>query len=208
VAPGRGAGQPADLYRLRQAPFASYEVVVDAASGDMTPFAVECLASDNVSVLASSLSFGTTASLRWANSTAGTIDNQHMHVVSAGCGGACGPDDLYRIRLYETTASIPRFNNSGGQVSVLVLQNTTSDTVAGHVRFWSAAGDPLGVRSFSLGPLSSLVLDTTGVPGLPGRSGSVTLSHDGRYGALAGKMISLDSATGFSFDSPLQSRPR
>ena len=31
---------------------------------------------------------------------------------------------------------------------------------------------------------------------------------DGRYGALAGKMISLEPATGFSFDSPLTYRPR
>ena len=36
----------------------------------------------------------------------------------------------------------------------------------------------------------------------------MTLSHDGRYGELVGKAVALEPATGFSFDSPLETRPR
>jgi len=36
----------------------------------------------------------------------------------------------------------------------------------------------------------------------------MTVSHDGGYGALAGKAVSLEPATGYSFDSTLASRPR
>jgi hypothetical protein len=36
---------------------------------------------------------------------------------------ALRPDDIYRLRVFETTGSIARFNNSATQVTVLVLQN-------------------------------------------------------------------------------------
>jgi hypothetical protein len=42
----------------------------------------------------------------------------------------------------------------------------------------------------------------------PGQSGSLTVSHDARYGELAGKLISVEPATGFSFDTALLARPR
>jgi hypothetical protein len=41
-----------------------------------------------------------------------------------------------------------------------------------------------------------------------GQRGSITVSHDGGYGALTGKAVALESATGFSFDSPMAPRPR
>jgi hypothetical protein len=41
-----------------------------------------------------------------------------------------------------------------------------------------------------------------------GTSGSITVTHDGSYGALAGKAVALEPATGSSFDSPLAYRPR
>jgi hypothetical protein len=43
---------------------------------------------------------------------------------------------------------------------------------------------------------------------VPGQSGSLTVSHDARYGELAGKLISVEPATGFSFDTALLARPR
>ena len=36
----------------------------------------------------------------------------------------------------------------------------------------------------------------------------MTVSHDGRYGELAGKSVALEPATGFSFDSPALNRVR
>jgi hypothetical protein len=36
----------------------------------------------------------------------------------------------------------------------------------------------------------------------------VTVLHDGAYGALVGKSVALEPATGFSFDTPLTSLTR
>jgi hypothetical protein len=43
---------------------------------------------------------------------------------------------------------------------------------------------------------------------LAGRSGSVTLTHDGPYAGLSGKVVALEPATGYSFDTALLPRPR
>ena len=51
-----------------------------------------------------------------------------------------------------------------------------------------------------------LVLDTAAV--VPGASGSLTVAHDGPYGGLVGKAVALEPSTGFSFDTPLEPRPR
>jgi hypothetical protein len=39
-----------------------------------------------------------------------------------------------------------------------------------------------------------------------GHAGTITVSHDGRYGDLAGKTVALEPSTGFSFDSPMEPR--
>ena len=54
----------------------------------------------------------------------------------------------------------------------------------------------------------TLVLNTSTVPALQGQAGSLTVSHDGRYGALQGKAVAVESATGFTFDTPLEPRRR
>jgi hypothetical protein len=129
-------------------------------------------------------------------------------VRSTGCGTACGADVTYRLRAWETTGSIPRFNNGATQVTVLALQNTRAAAVAGRVYFWSPSGTLLGAHVLALGPRATLSVNTTSIPGVAGQSGSITVSHDGGYGALLGKAVSLEPATGFSFDTPLVSRPR
>ena len=40
-----------------------------------------------------------------------------------------------------------------------------------------------------------------------GQGGTITISHDGRYAALDGKAVSVEPATGFTFDTPLLPRP-
>jgi len=210
-----GAEQRADLevrpdyYRIGQKPYSSYEVVIDATSGDIVPVTLQRLAADNATVLqaASAIAVGGSVSLRWENSTALTTVNQHIRV-DGTCPTPCGPDDVYRIRAFETTYSIPRFNNAGSQVTVLLLQNPAAYPVTGNIWFWSAAGGPLGGQGFSLAPKATLVLNTATVSGAAGQSGTITLSQDGRYGDLAGKTVALEPSTGFSFDSPMLARPR
>jgi len=53
-----------------------------------------------------------------------------------------------------------------------------------------------------------LVLNTSTLPALQGQAGAITISHDGRYGALQGKAVAVEPATGFTFDTPLEPRRR
>jgi hypothetical protein len=202
------AGQ--DAFRLMQAGRSSYEVVLDGVSGDASPAVLERLAADNVTVLQTGTGTGAGGgvSLRWENASGSAVTNQHVRVRSGGCTSTCGPDDVYRVRSWETTGTIARFNNGGSQVTVLLLQNREASALSGHLDFWNAAGTLLASRLLALGPRQTLVLNTASITGLAGQSGSVTVSHDGGYGTLAGKTVAIEPATGFAFDSPLLPRPR
>jgi hypothetical protein len=203
------AGGP-DTYRLAQSPRASYEVIVDAASGDAAPTVVERLAADLSTVLQTAVTVGTgtSRSLRWQNTSASGIANQAIRVRSGGCTTDCGAGDTYRVRAWDTTYAVPRFNNGGSQVTVLLVQNATSRPVAGTAFFWSGPGTLLGSHPFNLQPRAALVLNAGIVAGTAGQGGSVTVTHDGGYGALAGKAVALEPATGYSFDSLMAPRPR
>jgi hypothetical protein len=130
-------------------------------------------------------------------------------VRSAGCSTDCGADDTYRIRAYETTYDLSRFNNSSGQASVLLIQNTGSESVNGTMRFWSPSGAFLAAVPFTdLQPRAVFTLITFNVPQLAGAAGSITVTSDAPYGTLSGKVVSVEPATGFAFDTPMRARPR
>jgi uncharacterized repeat protein (TIGR01451 family) len=201
-----------DRYRIGQQPDSSYEVVLDGTSGDLgtgSGPALERLASDGITVIQSSEPAGTgrSRSLRWENGVAPVLD-QMVRVRSQGCGSDCGPEDVYRLRAYETTVTVARFNSSGTQATVLLLQNVGASSVAGHVYFIGAAGGVLETVSFSVVPHGSFVVSTVSLPALIGQAGSIRVAHDGRYGDLTGKAVALEPATGFTFDTPVVPRPR
>jgi uncharacterized repeat protein (TIGR01451 family) len=198
-----------DLFRIHQAAHASYEVVVDSTSGDLGTGqgpALDRLASDAVTVVQSSLPAGVghSRSLRWANAAGSPVNDEYVRVRSQGCSSSCDAQDAYRIRSYETTYAISRFNNSATQVTVLVIQNVSSATVSGEAAFRAAgSGALLHVQPFSVAGHGVFVLATAGVPALQGQSGSVTVDHDGPYGSLAGKAVAVEPATGFTFDTEM-----
>jgi len=66
----------------------------------------------------------------------------------------------------------------------------------------------VGTQGFTMGPKAAFALNTSGVPGVAGQAGTITLSHDGPYGALVGKAVALEPATGFTFDTALAPRQR
>jgi hypothetical protein len=206
-----GGAADQDWYRLSQKPFSSYEIVADSTSGDVAAaggMSLDRTDAAGTGVLQSSVAVGVgyTRSLRWANLTANEENGERIRAMSAGCTTDCGPDDVYRIRSAETTYSVPRFNNFGSQITVLLLQNPTNYTIAGVVYFWDTAGTQVANQPFSLTSKQLLVLNTSGVPGANGIGGAVTVAHDGRYGDLSGKTVALEPATGFSFDSPMLPR--
>jgi hypothetical protein len=208
-----GAAPDVDRFRIRQQPYSAYEIVVDEASGDLGSAgpALERVAGDGTTVVQTSQPAGTgfARSLRWANTTASTIDDETIVVRSGGCTTDCGADDTYRIRAYETTYDLPRFNNSSGQSSVVFIQNNSRNSVNGSLRFWSPTGALLETVSFSsLQPRALYTLLTANVPTLAGVAGSITVTSDAPYGTLAGKVVSVDPANGFAFDTPMRARPR
>jgi hypothetical protein len=135
------------------------------------------------------------------------VPGHHLRVRQPACGAACGPDDTYRLRLYETTLAGARFNNSGGQASVVFLQNVTRQSVSARVYFWSGSGALLHTATATVPPQGVQVILTAPIGALAGQSGSLTVTHDAPYGGLVGKAASVDPA-GFSFDTPLRIRPQ
>jgi len=198
-----------DWFRISQKPFSSYEIVADSTSGDIQ--AAGGLALDRVDSLGApiqssvAVGVGYTRSLRWVNSTAAEVNGEFIRVQSTGCTTNCGPDDVYRIRSAETTYSVPRFNNFGSQITVLLLQNPTNYTINATVYFWDTSGVMIGTGTpFTLTGKQLVVFNTS--IAAPGVGGAVTIAHNGRYGDLSGKTVALEPATGFSFDSPMLPR--
>ena len=75
------------------------------------------------------------------------------------------------------------------------------------VHFWRTSGLRLVSVPVELAPKQTLVANLLATVG-GNVAGSITVKHDGGYGALAGKTVALEPSTGFSFDSPMLPRPR
>jgi hypothetical protein len=112
----------------------------------------------------------------------------------------------YSIALFDTTYAVPRFNNSATQITILLVQNTTSAAVAGTIYFYAGGGAPLATAPLDVPGGGVQVLNTTSVAA--GMAGSIQVAHDGPYGALAGKAVVVEPATGFTFDTTMVPIPQ
>jgi hypothetical protein len=217
VRPGPVADE--DWYMVYTLPYSSYEFLQDGTTGGTVfPASLTVERHDVAGTLLQSghhlgnqLNWADAVTLAWENATNSTQFDL-VRVTSPACGISCTSNEQYAVRFYDTTYAIPRFNNTGGQSTVLIMQNlntvlTGEPPIHGHVYFWSASGSLLATRTFSLSALETLVLNTASVPGAGGAAGAITVSNDGRYGQLSGKAVALDPATGFSFDSPMTPKP-
>jgi hypothetical protein len=204
-----GGAAVSDDYKISQDPYSSYEVVVDSASGDLGPTLVaRRMSGTNVLQQSAAVSpLGAARTLRWMNSTSSAVTNEFVRVHSGSCWTNCGADDVYRVRAYSTTYTIPRFA-TGGQSTFVFLQNPTNYPIGGQLLFWNTSGQLLHMEPFTVPAKNLYFLFVGGIPNLAGTSGSITAVNDGRYGDLAGKAVALEPSTGFSFDSPLLPRLR
>jgi hypothetical protein len=80
--------------------------------------------------------------------------------------------------------------------------------VTGRCYFWNPTGGLEHTEPFSANAHSLYTLNLSSIPILVGKSGTVTVSHNARYGELVGKAVALEPATGFSFDTAMVWRPR
>jgi hypothetical protein len=220
-----------DWYMVLNHPYTSHEVLLEAATASASWEASGPAALFNPPVLSrhgqaggvlqvgvplgNSVVPSGTSSMRWETAGPGFPFADAIAVAQVAppaCGTACDANAQYTIRFYETTAFIPRFNNAGGQVTVLFLHNSVSADfgdgtafVTGHINFYeNLSGMPVQVV-FTLNPNTSLALNTSTV--MPGVGGRITVTHNGRYGQLVGKATAVEPATGFSFDTPLSYIP-
>jgi hypothetical protein len=206
-----------DWYLLAQKPRSSYEIVIDETSGDISGgkgplFERVAVTGTTVQVLQTSipvddlLAFSRT--MRFQNLSANSVSDQYIRVMSDNCTTDCGPDDRYRIRAYETTYAIPRFNSSTTQGTVVLIQNPTDYIANGTLIFFNAAGQVLHQQPFTINPHALYTLSAGSIGALVGQSGSITVVNDARYGDLVGKSVALEPSTGFAFDTPMTWRPR
>jgi hypothetical protein len=211
-------GVPDEDYYVINEGLASFEAIVDSASADLGGIFSAAnfvrLDADGVTIVQESTStwgFGGTPgfsrALRWRQGNVAASFTSYLRVRSQ-CGAQCTSQDTYRIRFYDTTLSIPRFNNAGAQTTVLLIQNTTGDAVSGEIHFWYGVGPLLFELPFQIPRYGILVTNTASIPELQGQAGSVRITHDAGYGRLTGKAVGLEPATGFVFESALVSRPR
>jgi hypothetical protein len=194
-----------DWARIQQRAYRSYEVRLHSSTLKFAQTASLQLSGCPTGVLQTAVPFEGSAydavSLRWLSTGEGDVFSRTT------AGSTRDARSRYEIQLLETTYAVPRFNNSATQLTILLLQNTRADAVAGQVHFFGAGGALLHSQPFAITARGVLVLNTAAITAVSGQSGSLQVAHDGGYGALAGKAVSLEPATGFSFDTLLTPKP-
>jgi hypothetical protein len=204
-----------DWYRISMKPLSSYEVVVDGPTAGMGNIPVtnmfDELAVDLMngsSVWGSATSLGASGAARVLSfRTPSNVDfDLRIRVSSPACNNTCGANQQYTIRFLDTTYSVSRFNNSATQVTFLIIQNTSYRTVAFTAYFSDPSASLVGVFDASLPAQGSIIVNTSLISA--GKNGSIIVTHNGRYGALAGKAVSIEATTGFTFDTALVPRPQ
>jgi hypothetical protein len=200
--PGPVADQ--DWYIFQNTARSSYEVLIDGTTGDMnlTTGDVARMSSSTTVVQNSVQLQGYSAVLRWQNATS-TTETQWIRVSGASCTTACTNNDQYRFRFYETTYSIPRFNNTGGQVTVVNVGSMVPFSCSATFHFYNSAGTFLGSTTNTFSARELCVSNTSALAFAAGQSGSIIISHSCGYGGLTGKAVALEPATGFTFDTQL-----
>jgi hypothetical protein len=198
-----------DWYLVSGRKFSSYQAVVDGVTGDLDFVGANVqLMTDTGSVFQSGLvtDSGSQVTLNW-KVLSSPVDN-YIRVQGAACNSSCTPQARYRIRFYDTTYTIPRYNNSGTQSTVLLVLNATDHLCTASYEFFGNDGIRiLDLGSFILNPAQLHVLPLSSEPTLAGTSGSVRVVHTCGYGGLSGKAVSLEPSTGFTFETALVPRP-
>jgi hypothetical protein len=115
---------------------------------------------------------------------------------------------VYTMRYWDTTYTVPRWNTSNGQTTVLVITSAVPRPQKANIRFLGESGEHLASVDVVLEENRPYVLNLATLPALVGHSGFALVAHTAGYGGLTGKAVSLEPTTGFTFDTPIQSIPQ
>jgi hypothetical protein len=196
-----------DWFRVTVPPFSSFEVVVDGTTGELnlTSNNIQRVAADGSTIVQDSVPATpggfTSMRIAWQN-THSFEETSYIRISKPACNTSCTTDDQYQITARETTVYLARFNNIGTQITVLISQNASSALAAATYYFWNPAGVLITSIANVLTAKSVSVINTTGNPALAGQAGSITIAHTGPYGTWNAKVVALEPATGFTFDTP------
>lgn len=141
--------------------------------------------------------------IRWIG---GGIDQRDFIRASIGAQ-QLGANDNYHVVLRDTTLAVPRWNSTASQVTIFLVSNQSHRAVTGSIFFYDGVGTLAHAVALDVPRFGTQVFSTAGVTELANRSGSATIAHDGEYGALAGKAVALEPATGFTFDTSMMYVP-
>jgi hypothetical protein len=204
-----GPAPDQDWYIAHTDRYSSYEFLVYGQTGDVD-FLNSSIQLVNAQGNAEQTSVLTESFVRSLTFQRGALAGHEIFIrvrnLGTGCGIGCTGADTYRVRFYDTTYTIPRFNNSGTQSTALLIQNNTRRSCRMNIFYFNVEGDVLtGTNSIQIAPLG---LEVVPLAGGVDRSGSARVAHECGYGSLSGKAVSIEPATGLTFDTPMLPRPR
>jgi len=113
----------------------------------------------------------------------------------------------YGIAFFESSMYCPRWNNTGSQISVLIVQNVTNSPCTVDVNFQDDTGVYLKTVNGTANGLGLFIVNTSTVPELVGKRGNANLAAAScSSSALKAKLVALEPSTGFSFDTLCERR--
>jgi hypothetical protein len=115
---------------------------------------------------------------------------------------------VYTLRSWDTTYRVPRWNAANGQTTILVVTSLIQANVAARILFFGEDGTLVTTVEALFVRNRPLVYSSASNFALTGKSGFALIAHNGGYGALTGKAVSVDPATGFTFDTALETIPQ
>jgi hypothetical protein len=169
----------------------------------------------------------TSAQMNWIEPQEGDPGRtRFIRVADTGSTPRTAAGSAYTVEMRETTMYCARYNNTGGQTTVLILQRAYAEETFENAngcnwtaRFYDQASVYTGgALNGAIGGSNSnsgtglytngmQVISTTSVPGVANTKGSIQVSHTCGYGKVQAKTVALEPATGFSFDTPCAPRP-
>jgi len=209
--PNTGGTPDQDWFKIFPRANRSYEVQVVNTTVDMSAvYSVSRTTVGGALLQASSPldPAGSTRALRWI---AGAADAEERVQVVGTASSTLNAQ--YDILLRETTLYCPRYNNAGTQLSVLILQRTSTEVPGPSCNatayFYDENATQMATypQSFTLNDMSAISTPFV-IPGLTGTKGALHVAHACGVGGLKGKLVALEPQTGFSFDTPCTERER
>ena len=190
----------------------SYEVRAWSESGEIDflnqPVAISFF-TDTGGSLGTAAGFSRAGAVaRWINTLAPDFAASNRACVSTGQTHLTA-NAKYRFEFRETTLFCPRYNNSGTQSSVLMIQMArgTGSTCNVEAHFFNQDnGQIVGTYSSTLTQNNMLVVPAAGVTGVAGTRGHARIAHTCGNGGLKAKLVALEPSTGFSFDTICEQR--